>query len=47
MKIEMKYYSADTQTRTLAKRLSNHNIFCKWTDNIYNFEDCFLRGWVI
>ena len=49
------YYSADTQTWTLEKRLSNHNIFwkqknpklfCKWTNNIHKFEGRFLKGQV-
>ena len=43
MKIEIKYYSADTQTRTLARRLSNHNAFCKRINNIYKFEDCLQK----
>ena len=48
-------YSADTQTRTLGRRLSNHNIFwnqkirkffCKWTNDIHKSEGRFLKGQV-
>ena len=44
-------YSATTGE--LRRRLSNHNgflkpkdsqVFCKWINNIHEFEGCFLRG---
>ena len=49
-------YRADTQTGTLGRRLSNHNVFWKQDapvflaygpcNNIHQFEGCFLRGQV-
>ena len=48
-------YSTDTQTGTLGRTSSNHNIFwkqkilkffCKGTHKIHKFEGCFLRGQV-
>ena len=49
---QLTLYGATTRTRTLGRRLSNEkgfwtqkilNFFCKLTNNIYKFEDCFLR----
>lgn len=46
-------YGADTQTGTVQRRLSNHNvfwkqnilkIFCQRNKNIYEFKSYFLRG---
>ena len=36
-------YRADTQTRTLGRRLSIHNFYFKWTNNFPQFESYFLR----
>ena len=42
----LSYNSADTQTRTLGRGLSNHNVLWKQKilNNIRKFEGCFLTG---